>query len=929
MADSRRPSPEAQKRWLDQLAILDPAMHAEIVSKLQTAQRSAAAPVISEVGLPEGVAALGVHTEALERPPGPEITFETIVLPYRPALMIMGDKITTAHVQIEALARDMVGKLTDHSATLEPFLPLVGRIDVRNFPSGMEYVGTGWLVDEDLLVTNRHVAELIARRGPDAFTFIAGRFGDPVEVSVQFGHEYGGGAGATVSVLNVVYIERDATGPDIALLRVARRTDGLSPKRIELADSDATTGQLVAVVGYPARATSDVIPDQDRMERIYGGIFDIKRIAPGLITNPSRGWNTHDCTTLGGNSGSVVLDMATGHAVALHFAGLYLVENYAVPASTIRAVLNRRPWPELFPKPIATPLQRQAESKGEQQMMVQSPTPYGADRVSVTLNVPITVTVSVGAIGRADTAGTAVAPSDIHAAAEALAAQLRGGGALAVRPSLAMQDGAIGEAPCLAVAVHPDRLEAVQQAVPARFGDFEVQVRPASIEDQLGITDPLVWEAPGFIAYDDGARTGPQFSFDWVQERMRLRLHVGPERGFEELSAFLAGTQSELLSSMYQFYAEHVRDAVDGALHGGMTKFTLVLDPQTRDHGAAPRGQFERSSTFKQWKDRGNFNRVYVPEGRGGFVNNAYHIKVTVRDGTGVWLSSGNWTATSQPLIEVADRNDPRKTGNAGNREWHVSALHAPTLATRFHAHIQQDFAACTALGGTLEAAGPDIMVDVPIQQSDNVVLEAAPSKVFEPLEVDRIVRAKPLLTPDGAGAVYCDAVIELIKSATRQLLFQNQYIKVTRGSSGRFGALVDALASAAKRLPDCRIVVRAGDNALADNVAELARRGVDVPTQFRKLANTHTKGIVVDGKRVLVGSHNWSLSGVTANRDASLIFDDEEIANYYARVFEVDWARATLLSVPSPMQGATRLATGPKPPAGYKRVPLADYLEG
>ena len=41
---------------------------------------------------------------------------------------------------------------------------------------------------------------------------------------------------------------------------------------------------------------------------------------------------------------------------------------------------------------------------------------------------------------------------------------------------------------------------------------------------------------------------------------------------------------------------------------------------------------------------------------------------------------------------------------------------------------------------------------------------------------------------------------------------------------------------------------------------------------------------MIVDGRRVLMGSHNWSKPGVTLNRDASLIFDDEEVADYYRR---------------------------------------------
>ena len=40
---------------------------------------------------------------------------------------------------------------------------------------------------------------------------------------------------------------------------------------------------------------------------------------------------THDASTLGGNSGSAVIDIDSGDIVALHFAGEYLKANYAVP----------------------------------------------------------------------------------------------------------------------------------------------------------------------------------------------------------------------------------------------------------------------------------------------------------------------------------------------------------------------------------------------------------------------------------------------------------------------------------------------------------------------------------------------------------------------------------------------------------------------
>ena len=45
-----------------------------------------------------------------------------------------------------------------------------------------------------------------------------------------------------------------------------------------------------------------------------------------------------------------------------------------------------------------------------------------------------------------------------------------------------------------------------------------------------------------------------------------------------------------------------------------------------------------------------------------------------------------------------------------------------------------------------------------------------------------------------------------------------------------------------------------------------------------------------MDGVRVLIGSHNWTNQGTLVNRDASLIFEDEEIAQYYEEIFWFDW---------------------------------------
>ena len=248
---------------------------------------------------------------------------ETIVREGRPAIPIVDNRISFEGAIVDAAADTIMQRLRTAAPKVEACIPLVGRIDVDNYPGSLTYVGTGWLVAPNVVVTNRHVAEIIARHDNGKFKFRPGRFGEELRVKLDYRRELGGSVSESVRVNRVIWIERDTSGPDIAFLGIEQVTDGTKRQSIPLATSDAAANSDVVVIGYPARAPADVIPNQEWMEKIYGGAYDVKRIAPGVVGPNSRGWATHDCTTLGGNSGSCVVDMNTGNAVALHFAGLH------------------------------------------------------------------------------------------------------------------------------------------------------------------------------------------------------------------------------------------------------------------------------------------------------------------------------------------------------------------------------------------------------------------------------------------------------------------------------------------------------------------------------------------------------------------------------------------------------------------------------
>ena len=180
-------------------------------------------------------------------------------------------------------------------------------------------------------------------------------------------------------------------------------------------------------------------------------------------------------------------------------------------------------------------------------------------------------------------------------------------------------------------------------------------------------------------------------------------------------------------------------------------------------------------------------------------------------------------------------------------------------------------------------------------------MLERPPaSHLLEPRQFDGTVKVKPLLTPDQEGAVYSEAVLELIGSARKSLLFQIPYISMRSNPSvdrGYIDELIKALTQKLKTLDDARVILRSGGSKFSAPTHAawfFKSKGVDIDGRLRQISNHHTKGMIVDGKRVLIGSHNWSKPGVSLNRDASLIFDDADIAAYFGEAFEIDWERSS-----------------------------------
>jgi hypothetical protein len=505
--------------------------------------------------------------------------------------------------------------------------------------------------------------------------------------------------------------------------------------------------------------------------------------------------------------------------------------------------------------------------------------------------------------------------------------------------------------PSIVVAVTPGTAPVKAAELQKKFG-VPVTVTDATVEEQVaagnreaalsfGTTEgPTVSTFEKMLGGEEALEFGPPKTGSYeglrppmlprVEEKMGLTVCVSPEAGWSELETFLGATEKRLTVAMYQFTAPHIFKAVSDAVAPAGRQFELVLHPvpekpprsgvkagdlDEEDDVIDPLSQQLKSRFEMAWATLTSKAR---PD---GLWASAYHIKVAVRDGSAVWLSSGNWQSSNQPEVHpFADGHARLPPGfqRKYNRDYHAIIAN-DRLASIYETYIKRDYdLALRQAGEAAPVAVPDVFVP---EEAPEEAVEYAPPELFPPLRIDRVVSVQPLLTPDN----YAEHALKLIRSAKQSVWFQNQYINF-RGTGEDFGTFSDLITSLKEKIDeglDVRIICR--DMMKEESLDVLVACGFPREV-FRFQPACHNKAIIVDGKAVMFGSHNWSNEGVSTNRDASLIFDDEEIAAYLAEIYGYDWNR---LAKAGPARRRPRIAhAGEATPTGMKRVPYSAVFD-
>ena len=389
--------------------------------------------------------------------------------------------------------------------------------------------------------------------------------------------------------------------------------------------------------------------------------------------------------------------------------------------------------------------------------------------------------------------------------------------------------------------------------------------------------------------------------------------YASPDSTWAVTKRLIDAATKTILVGTYDFTATYVADALAAAVGRGV-KVELMLDLDGRS-GELP--------VYDSLAVAGVKTHPAPACGKGHRnVFPSCHEKVTVIDGEWVLVQSGNYTENSIPA------NDPTPGSPAnrvpGNRDMGL-AIRSKSLARFFTKLLKAD------IKRAMDGFVPDGLVD--LFDAEQVMFDTAPT-ALPPLRPERSFataksqRVQAAVTPDN----FLAQAEAILRSATTSIDIEQQYIRPTQPAIVRLLQAIDETRAAHPGLK-VRIILAPGhggdDNAkLRRDLDTLAdQHGLTFGSKVRLLnrkhfVHCHNKLIIADRKRVLVGSQNWSGTGVATNREAGIRVDHPGIAEYFSEFVDFDWTTGSKTKPKAPVADPNGLA-----PATI-RVRAGDYEE-
>jgi phosphatidylserine/phosphatidylglycerophosphate/cardiolipin synthase-like enzyme len=242
------------------------------------------------------------------------------------------------------------------------------------------------------------------------------------------------------------------------------------------------------------------------------------------------------------------------------------------------------------------------------------------------------------------------------------------------------------------------------------------------------------------------------------------------------------------------------------------------------------------------------------------------HQKFIIIDNKTTVVHAGNWAKTSFP-----------EDGKKANREWSVAMTNVD-VTSYYRSVFDADWHNGTVYDAGIHGTGEPLVYT---ESSSTYSRPFSESGHFSgPMNVT------PIFSPDTSleGILYC------INSAQVTLDIQIPYFS-GYGDGKETDEIVSAILAAYDRGVTVRVITEEGQKDNEDVAEDLAEHGIPLIWQDERwFTAQHNKGIIVDGRMVLISSINYSEGSISKNREAGVIIENKDVAQWYLEVYDFDW---------------------------------------
>jgi cardiolipin synthase len=398
------------------------------------------------------------------------------------------------------------------------------------------------------------------------------------------------------------------------------------------------------------------------------------------------------------------------------------------------------------------------------------------------------------------------------------------------------------------------------------------------------------------------------FEYETFGYTGEITVFSSPDSSFNVITNAIRKAKSSFYLNIYEFHSlELLEYVVDAAGRGLDVKVFIEGSPV----GVRTENQELAKYVAQQIVNAGGRVRYIITDDSKGIYDRYKwnHAKYCILDNETVIVESENWKTTGIPV---------RSTG--GNRGWGVTIVNKD-IADFFLRVFSDDWKIISK--DVIEFCDPKFpkycKPDPSFSLEDlEIIYPADTYKVyFSNKTIYGTFKVSPVLAPD-TSLMETKSILGMIKSANISIYVQQIYAhKHWAGSSEYWDSFsiketdknlyLEEVINAARRGVEVKILLgvpfstddsrnnyetmkyinEVAENENLNMVAQIVDKSVSTGTGFTKI---HNKGVIVDGRIVLISSINWGENSPTNNREVGVIIENEDVASFFSKIFNFDW---------------------------------------